>query len=286
MPQFEPITVSLPDGEQAYGQYWHVAKPRGAVLYHHGIQSHCSWYDASAACLNNAGYSVLQIDRRGSGRNENNRGHAESADQLIEDALAARDELLRRCGLSSYAVVGVSWGGKLAVAAYIADPKGVQSLSLVTPGIFPKVGVSKSVMAKIGFAMLYEPRKSFPIPLDDPAFFTADPTWQKYIATDPMTLRQCTANFYLASRRMDKAIAKLLQSPPVPIHLLLAADERIIENEKTAAFVRKLKWPATRITQYDDARHSLEFEGDPQIYYRDLVAFINECANAEPVIAR
>ena len=68
MTAFEEITVTLPDDYSAYARYWPAKAPRGAVLYHHGIQSHCGWYEASAAAIAEAGFAVLQIDRRGSGR--------------------------------------------------------------------------------------------------------------------------------------------------------------------------------------------------------------------------
>jgi alpha-beta hydrolase superfamily lysophospholipase len=282
MADFEEITVVLPDGYRAYGRFWPTDDARGnaaadavgAVLYHHGIQSHCGWYEASAKALASAGYAVLQVDRRGCGRNEPDRGHAESADQLIADALAGREQLRRRSGVADHHVVGVSWGGKLAVAAYVHDSEGVKSLSLVTPGLFPKVGVSKEVQSKIGFAMLYEPQQRFDIPLSDAERFSNDPKWQSFFKKDALTLLQCSAGFYLASRRMDKIIARLHTANPLPVHLLLAGDERIIENDRTVAFVDALPFPDTRITIYDNARHSIEFDA-PESYFADLVRFID-----------
>ena len=276
MARYDDLHLVMPDGYSVYGRLWLARQPRGAVLYHHGIQSHCGWYESSAEYLADAGYFVLQVDRRGSGRNKVDRGHAASAEQLIADAHAMRDELVRRVGFGEHHVVGISWGGKLAVAAYVSDPAGVKSLSLVTPGLFPLVGVSKGEMAKIGFAMLYEQRRLFDIPLDDAEFFTTVPRWQEFISTDPLTLRQCTASFYLASRRMDRTAARLSKAPPVPIHLFLAGDERIVDNDKTASFVRELYWPRCRITRHDAARHSLEFEGDPTVFFEDITRFLDE----------
>jgi alpha-beta hydrolase superfamily lysophospholipase len=276
VPSFEEISITLPDGYPAYARYWSQPSPRGAVLYHHGIQSHCGWYEGSAGRLAEAGYAVLQADRRGCGRNHRDRGHAESADQLISDALAAGDELARRSGMATYHVVGVSWGGKLAVAAYAEHPAGVRSLSLVTPGLFPLVGVSKPMMAKIGFAMLYEPLREFDIPLNEAELFTTAPRWQHFFKTDELTLQRCTAGFYLASRRMDRIVAKFPKARPVPVYLFVAGDERIIDSEKTMSFIRELHWPRTRITTYTDARHSLEFEGDPEVYFSDLIRFIDD----------
>ena len=138
------------------------------------------------------------------------------------------------------------------------------------------MGVSRGEMAKIGFAMLYEQRRCFRIPLDEPERFTAVPRWQEFIATDPLTLRECTASFYLASRRMDKMVAKFPRVAPIPVHVFLAGDERIIDNEKTAKYARELHWPCCQITRYEAARHALEFEEDPTVYFEDLVRFINE----------
>jgi len=274
MARSDELTITLPDGYEAFARLWRPEVLRGAVLHHHGIQSHSAWYAGSAEKLCDAGYAVLQVDRRGSGRNEADRGHALSADQLIDDARVARDELRTRVGVDRHHVAGVSWGGKLAVAAYLDHPEGVASLTLVTPGLFPLVGVSKDEAHRIGVAMIYEPETYFDIPLNDPAMYTSDEAYRAFHATDPRTLTQCTAAFYLASRRMDKPIRKLGGMPPVPIHLMLAGDERIVDNEKTLEFFTKLGWPDVLVKYYDGARHSVEFEV-PDRFYADLVEFLN-----------
>ncbi len=274
MSDFDDFSITLPDGYATFARFWPVSKPRGAVLYHHGIQSHCGWYEASARALVDAGFAVLQVDRRGSGRSDTDRGHAESAEQLIGDALAGRDALRQRTGLRAYHVVGVSWGGKLAVAAYVTEPAGVQSLSLVTPGLFPLVGVSKETAQEIGIAMIYEPQRRFPIPLNEPALFTSDPTWQAFFRDDPLTLRACSAAFYLASRRMDKTIAGLSSASAVPIHLFVAGNEQIIDSAKTIDFINGLDWPQVQISTYARAKHSLEFEDVQQDFLRSLTGFV------------
>jgi acylglycerol lipase len=271
---YKEITVPLPDGYPCYARYWRGPQPQGAVLYHHGIQSHCGWYEASAQALCDAGFAVMQPDRRGCGRNRKDRAHAESAEQLIADAHRLRDELVRRSGFAAYHVVGVSWGGRLAVAGYIDDPAGVQSLSLITPGLFPLVGVSKEMAAKIGFAMLYEREKMFDIPLSSPELFTSDPKWRQLIETDELTLRQATAGFYLASRRMDKMFPKLRQHTPIPLHLMMAGHESIVDNDKTLEFIRSLDWPETKISRFSESRHGLEFESESPRFLDELVSFV------------
>ena len=114
MADCDELTIKLPDDYVVYARYWPGRAPAGAVLYLHGIQSHCGWYEESARRLQQAGFAVLQPDRRGSGRNQTDRGHAESHQQLIDDGLACGRRLLELTGQKQFHLIGISWGGKLA----------------------------------------------------------------------------------------------------------------------------------------------------------------------------
>ena len=271
MAGFSEITVELPDGYRAYARYWSPASCRGAVLYFHGIQSHAGWYELSGRRLCEAGFAVLQPDRRGSGRNQERRGHADSHGQLLDDARACLTELHRLSGVTSSYVLGVSWGGKLAAAMHADNADGIDGLILVTPGLFPIVDVSAVEKFRIGWSMVANPDRHYDIPLNDPELFTSVPKWIEYLRNDELQLHQATAGFFLASRRMDKVARKLPAAPPVPLHLMLAADERIIDNKQTEDFVRDLRWPHRAITTYHNSRHTLEFDPDCEHYLDDLV---------------
>ena len=271
MAGFDEMVITLSDGYQAYARYWSAGLPRGAVLYVHGIQSHSGWYEASAARLSAAGFVTLQFDRRGSGRNTQARGHAESALQLLDDAFCCLDVLCERSGFDKCHLLGVSWGGKLVASMHAARPERTASLLLVTPGLFPVIGVSKSEMFRIGISMVGSPERLHNIPLNDPELFTTLADRIEFLRRDELQLHQATAAFFLASRRMDKEWCRLKESPPVPLHLFLAADERIIDNEKTRAFVLGLPWPHCTITTYENSRHTLEFDPDRHHYLDDLV---------------
>ena len=276
MAGFEELHVRLSDGYEAYARYWAPERAVGNVLYLHGIQSHCAWYEASAERLRQAGFAVLQPDRRGSGRNERDRGHADGPGQLLDDAFACANELALRSGIRRHHVLGVSWGGKLAAAMHVTRPEPIASLMLVTPGLFPVVDVSAMDKLRIGWAMLSDPRRLFDIPLNDPELFTDDPAWIEWLRNDARQLHQATAGFFLASRRMDRTAQRLASAPPTPLHVLLAEDERIIDNAATRRFLRELTWPTLRITTYQRARHTLEFAGSRDRYLDDLVNWLRE----------
>ncbi|MCH7813550.1 MAG: alpha/beta fold hydrolase [Planctomycetes bacterium] len=276
MPGYDEITIRLPDGYKAYARYWAPETCRGGVLYLHGIQSHAGWYERSAAAICEAGFAVLQPDRRGSGRNQKDRGHAESSPQLLEDGRICLDELVRRSGSQRNHVLGVSWGGKMAAAMHADDASGIAGLILVTPGLFPIIDVSPAEKFRIGWSMVANPERSYDIPLNDPELFTSVPEWIQYLRDDPLQLHQATAGFFLASRRMDRVVRRLPQARPVPLHLMLAADERIIENDQTVDFVRQMRWPARAITTYQNSRHTLEFDPDGDRYLEDLVRWLDD----------
>ena len=95
------------------------------------------------------------------GRNERQRGHADSPRQLIADAFAYLDTLARRCGHERVHLLGISWGGKLVAAMHAEDPHRTRSLTLVTPGLFPVIDVSGSEKLRIGWSMMSNPQRLF-----------------------------------------------------------------------------------------------------------------------------
>ncbi len=273
--RYEELTITLPDGYEAYARYWRADPCRGAVLSLHGIQSHGGWFEGSAEHLQRAGFAVLQPDRRGAGRNLVDRGHAESAEQLVADAFACLDTLVDRSGVSRPQVLGISWGGKLAAVMHVTEPTRIAGLALVTPGLFPRSGVSREEKFRIGCAMLSNPEKLFDIPLNVPELLARDPLRIRYIQQDPLQLRQATAGFYLASRRMDRTLRALGKATPIPLHVFLAADEGIIDNDETCEFIRGLGWKTWAITTYERSRHTIEFDEDRDRFLADLVNCIS-----------
>jgi len=276
MCDYHETHIPLEDGYQAYARYWPADPCIAAAVHFHGIQSHCGWYADTARALRDAGVSVLQPDRRGSGHNPQARGHAASSDQLIDDAHRCVLKLRELTGQDRVHLIGVSWGGKLVAALHATDASLAASLSLVAPGMFPIIDVSAAEKFKIGFSMISSPEKHFDIPLNDPGLFTGDPRWIQFLRDDPLQIHQATAGFFLASRRMDRVVTRLPEATPVPLHLMLADQERIIDNQRTCQFVRKMLWPDRHITTYVNSRHTFEFGPDRDQFISDLIRWVHD----------
>lgn len=280
MPRATVEHVRLSDGYEAAVRWWRPANPRGVVLYLHGIQSHGGWYEASGDALADAGFAVMMPDRRGSGLNAAERGHVASVERCVADADDLLEEALKSTGEAAAHLVGVSWGGRLAVVLAAKQPRRVRTITLVAPGLFPRVDLTRAEKFRVAVSLIGDRNRLFDIPLNEPSLFTSNPERQAFVRADPYKLTQVTSCFLLASRRLDRRIRAFDRAEfRGPIHLFLAGRDRIIDNERTRAWLRRLPSPDRRITEYPGAAHTIEFEPDAENFLTELSRWMVEWAS-------
>lgn len=268
-------TFRASDGYAFYLRHWPAAgRPRSRVVFVHGIRSHGGWYGRSCAAVAAAGYEVFLLDRRGAGLNTAGRGDSPGFRRLLDDIAEFVTEERRKCGWLPTVLAGISWGGKLAVGLPYRKPGLVDGLVLLCPGLVPKVAPPFAGRARIAVARVFRPEKFFPVPLNEPDLFTADPGWQRYVAADRHGLREATARFLFGSFSLDLYLRRAAKRVTVPTLLLLAGQDRVIDNAGTRRFA--LGFPArdNRVIDYPDAHHTLEFEGDGHPFVGDMVRWL------------
>ncbi|MGZ3489286.1 MAG: alpha/beta hydrolase, partial [Isosphaeraceae bacterium] len=203
-PENESRTFEASDGYPFHVALWSAAPPiKGRVVVLHGVQSHSGWYHSLGRTLATAGYQASFPDRRGSGPNLRDRGHAPSGRRLVRDIVEWLKSLRDQQPSLPIILAGISWGAKLVLIAAARYPELVDGIALICPGLLPRVGVSRTEKFQIAWAVLTNRRRMFPIPLSDPALFTANPEAQAFIAADPHGLRQGTAALLAASFLID-----------------------------------------------------------------------------------
>lgn len=276
-------SIVASDGYQLHFRYRPVPQPRGAVVVLHGIQSHAAWYDYSSAALAQAGYAVYFADRRGSGLNAQDRGHADHGERLLNDVRQLLQVVRREQPATGaharplpLTLVGISWGGKTAAAVAAAVPDAVQRLVLLYPGLAPRLRPTRWQQLRLWLAREMDVRRRLvPIPLNDPALFTSSSAWQDFIRQDPLALHAVTTGFLNAGRDLDQLIARCAPQITQPVLLMLAGRDQIIENAATARLVTAFGTSHLTIIKYPEARHTLEFEPDRDVYVRDLLRWLN-----------
>lgn len=270
-------TFEVSDGYRChYRRYTPDRKPRAVMLFIHGIQSHGGWYTGTCEALRDSGFEVFFLDRRGAGLNSEKRGDAPSFRRLLDDIaeflrpgpVALVDPAIPRF------LAAISWGGKLGVGIPYRHPGLIDGLALITPGIFRKVTPPFRTRVSVVGARIRKPSKLFPIPLNEPELFTGVPEWQRFIAEDPLALHEATARFMVASTALDIYMRRAWKWVRVPTLLMLAGQDRIISNEQTRQYVEKFPTEDRQIIEYPEAHHTLEFEPDPGVYRRDLIAWL------------
>lgn len=268
MPDFQRSGWELPasDGYRLACHQWQPQgmKPVARVVILHGIQSHAGWYVHLAETLARHGVDVLMPDRRGSGANTIARGHAANGARLLTDlaetvkAWNHRDQTSQKPFLA-----GISWGGKLATIAVARQPQSYAALALIAPGLFARVRPALPTQLRIAVAALFRPRKLFNIPLADASLFTAQPHWQQFIDTDPATLHQATARFFIVSRAFDMRLRRAARHVNLPVFLQTAGLDRIVNNARIQAYFQSLPSADKTLIDYPEAHHTLEFEPEP-----------------------
>jgi alpha-beta hydrolase superfamily lysophospholipase len=270
------------DGYLLQYRHWAAAgvPPRARIVALHGIQSHSGWYTYSSRRLAEAGYEVYFLDRRGSGLNPRDRGHALHSERLINDVV----QFLRHCdwrrehpaATVPTVLLGVSWGGKLAAATALRHPQRFQAVALLYPGFFSKVRPRWFDLWKlrwieaIGWGL-----GRVPIPLNDPALFTDDADWQEFIRRDELALQTVTVSFLLANAQLTEFLQRTTAQFSVPSLLMLAGRDEIIDNTATRACYERIAGGRGTIREYPQARHTLEFEPDRETIIEDLIRWLN-----------
>jgi alpha-beta hydrolase superfamily lysophospholipase len=261
----------------------HVWAAQGAArvraVFVHGISSHAGWYERGNRRLAEAGHEVHFLDRRGSGANEVARGDVDRWQTWLDDVTTYLRRL-RKGSTTPVVLCGISWGGKLAAAVARQHSTLVDGLALICPGLYSpfEPGLVKRLLLRspIGLALRH---RRISIPLLDPQLFTDTAEWQQFIADDQHTLREITLRFARQDRTLTAYAREAAPYLTMPLLVMLAGRDRIIDNRRVREFFHRVPSVQKSLIEYPDARHTLEFELDPEPYFADLVAWIDRVAS-------
>jgi alpha-beta hydrolase superfamily lysophospholipase len=253
--------------------YEPLGQKKADILCLHGIQSHSGWYGKSSRYLAGAGYRVIFPDRRGCGMNKEKRGSLNYWQDLLFDI----EYILKHfsCPMRIH-LLAISWGAKLATMIAYSNYPWLDKLILITPGIIAQVGFNLIGKLKIAGNFLFHGGNSFfPIPIAQASYFTNDKQYQEYIEHDNLMLRQATARFFVHNNIIDTKLAKLKTTCTVPAFMLLARDDRIIDNTRTQRlFTNHFIHPKSMFKYYCDCAHTLEFDIPCLSFVDDIISFL------------
>ncbi len=278
MPDLDIRKLTTSDDRHLHFRHWSASGTRrGIIVALHGIQSHSGWYTWSSGKLAEVGYDVYFADRRGSGLNGRDRGHADHGKRLAHDVrqlirLARSEHSDESLPLT---LMSVSWGGKIAAALAATWPQEIDRLALLYPGLIPQLQPSRWQSFRLNLARRFDVRrKGIDIPLTDPALFTDVAEHQQFIAEDPLALHQITSGLLNSGRDLDRMTQQQCDRITQPTLLMLAGQDQIINNEATSQLVATFGSERQTTIRYPTAQHTLEFEPDREQFVSDLIHWL------------
>jgi alpha-beta hydrolase superfamily lysophospholipase len=208
--------------------------------------------------------------------NTQNRGHVDNFQVLLDDLVLILSRVRIEEPRRPVVLIGVSWGGKLAVALAKEHPQFIDALAMICPGLFPVVDPSLLQKIRIALARVYYRYRHFRIPLNDPQLFTATPRWLDFLRADALSLHRASAAMLVTSRRLDWFVRNAPERITLPTLLMLAGKDRILDNARTRAYFEAFASQNKRCVEYPNANHTLEFEPDPEPFIHDLTTWLGE----------
>lgn len=270
-------TFTTEDGLKLNYKNW-VAPGNGpCVIYLHGLESHMGWFANLAEYLNNEGMNVYAFDRRGSGSNKENCSNFR-ARYLTNDLKIFVDLVRKEHPARPIFLIGLCLGGKIAVSFFASYPDSVDGLILISPSLKNKLRFK--LPEKL--SMLFNPSRPLKIPIED-RMFTANRYFLDYIGKDPSRLRLIPGGRLLEIAKMDATLARATKNIRIPVLLMLAGIDEIIDTTLTEAWLGSVSSKDKTLKVYDGLHHILTFEEKAGPVMQDIAGWIGSRIDAKSI---
>jgi alpha-beta hydrolase superfamily lysophospholipase len=235
LPQMEP---------RVHGYRWRHPAPKASVILLHGLRSHAGWFAHAADGLVERGFAVYTPDRRGSGSSPEARGDIARFDEWFEEVAAVVDLARKDYPRAPVHLLGHCFGGNIAMGTGLAKNLAIESLIVLTPGLFLLPDYTAWEKVRIGVSSVMRPEARFPVPFEDD-LFTRTPEVLDWILQDRIGARTLTARCLLQIREMTQQVLHGTAQLQAPLLVLEADRDRIADNRRSRAHLERAlgDWP-------------------------------------------
>ncbi|MBU4376712.1 MAG: lysophospholipase [Candidatus Omnitrophica bacterium] len=247
------------DGKMLNFRKW--PGPDDVIVYLHGIESNSGWFSSFASQLAESGFTLYGIDRRGSGLNYENRGDIKDYNIFLDDIEDAVSFVKKENPAKRVYIMGICWGAFLAVNYSINRHSNPDGLILLSPAIYRKVDFKAGPKIAARACSLVYPKAYFKIPIKD-RMFTDNSRYLDFIRSDKMRLGSLTCRFFKEILRMENDFAFKSNELFLPVLVLLAGHDEIVDNRKIHNWFDSLPAEDKTIKTFTNFHHVMPFEED------------------------
>jgi alpha-beta hydrolase superfamily lysophospholipase len=268
------------DGPALHLEHYHARGPqRLALVMVHGFSAHAGLYRHVGAAFASQGIAVTQFDCRGHGRSQGRRGHVDDFADYLEDLGAVVAWACARSPSLPWALAGHSLGGAIVLAALLEDRPRLspQAVVLVAPWLRLRMKVPKPKLLAANVAARVLPLLTLGNGLraED---VSRNPLVLANFDKDPLVHHVATAGWFMATLRAQARIRARASSLRAPTLLLLAGEDRIVDNEASQAFARATPG-VVEAREYPTLFHEVVLEPEAPAVLADIAAWLLGRAN-------
>lgn len=262
------------DSSRLYYDCWPAGADKPCVIYLHGLESHMGWFMNLAEFLNSKNINVYAFDRRGSGLNKNTSRNFSSR-YIASDLKIFIDLVKKDHPESKIFLIGLCLGGKISVDFFSYHKDYLDGLILISPSLKSKLKFS----LKDKLSILFRPNSMLKVPIKD-AMFTSNEKCLRFIENDSLRLRYIPAEHLLEIAKMDRHLKKASRNIKLPVLLMLAGIDEIIDTDGVKRWYEKLPSTDKTLKFYKNYHHLLTFEDNAQEVMEDIAIWIKGRADA------
>lgn len=264
------------DGVALYYRGWESDTPQGCLLVVHGLGEYGGRYEEFGRAMAAAGLNTYALDLRGHGLSEGRKGHVDRFDLLLQDVDRFRREIEGGAeGDLPLFVFGHSMGG-LITARYIEEYQHAFDGAIITsPWLATAMPVPRWKVLASNFLGKLLPA----LPIDsgiDPDYLSHNKTVVARYRDDPLVHSKITPRLFAEASVAMGLVMQRSDRIRIPVLLLLAGDDRIVDTRKSESFARTLTAPDVTIRVLNDYYHEVLNDHDRAITLRMIREWVLE----------
>lgn len=269
--------VAMSDGFSLFYREACPDRPRGAVLFLHGMSEHSGMYLHVISALFDAGFAVLAPDQRGRGRSVDGtwrRGDLHSVARVLQDLDELREQnQVALDGLPVF-IVGVSMGSIIARMYALRRQSSLGGILLVGPPSGAPSGTPLALVAASSVLAAAFPRWALrPAPairdISRARAFQNELDWDPWCYHGPLGAR--AGREMLRSLRELKARARELT---LPLLILYGTEDRIVSAHEAEEIYLQWGGADRTFTKMDGLYHDVLNEPERQTAIQAMLAWL------------
>ncbi len=245
---------------------------QATIVIVHGAFEHIGRYEHLIKQLHADGYKVISRDLPGQGRSEGMKGHIKSFNQYIHTI----EEWLKETGEGSVFLLGHSMGGLAVIRTMQQLKLKVDGVILSSPALGILEGASKPMEAASRILNHIWPKLQVGNQLSSEKV-TRNEDVRKRDGGDALILEKVSVRWYREfQRNIQQAFVDIDQFPDVPLLVMQAGEDLMVDADKTREWFHKVKLSEKTYKEWPGFYHEIFNEPEWKRVYLYTSHFIHQ----------